>query len=169
MERRLYFLLPDVPHTRSAVRDLQAAGVRNRDMHVMAGPGSKLQGLPVASREQRGDAAARLENALWGGNLGIFFAALVALLAMAFFQAAWYWLLLPAAVMLLSFAMGVIFTSRVPDVHLDEFRDALRHGEVLLIVDVPVTRVAQVEALLHGRHPEAVAGGISWHSDALRI
>ena len=86
---------------------------------------------------------------------------------MAFLQIAWYWLLLPAAVMLISFLLGEEFTRRVPDVHLSEFRDALRHGEILLMIDVPVTKVERFEALVHRHHPEAVTGGVGWHIDAL--
>jgi hypothetical protein len=47
--------------------------------------------------------------------------------------------------------------------------DAMRHGELLLMVDVPVWRVERVEALVHKHHPEAVVGGVGWHIDALHI
>ena len=57
----------------------------------------------------------------------------------------------------------------VPDVHLTEFTDALSHGEVLLMVDVPVDRVAEIEKAVHHRHPEAVVGGVSWAVDAFGI
>jgi len=46
--------------------------------------------------------------------------------------------------------------------------DAFQHREILLMLDVPVKEVARVEKLVHRHHPVAVAGGVGWHSDALR-
>jgi hypothetical protein len=69
--------------------------------------------------------------------------------------------------MLATFLTGVEFTRHIPNVHLSEFTDAIHHREILLMVDVPVAQVAQVEKRVHRHHPEAVAGGVGWHSDAL--
>lgn len=157
MKRRLYFLLPDTGHTRAVVNDLEAFGINTEAMHVLAKPGVNLGGLPAATGRQRTDSGARLETILWDGNLTIYFIALLALVTMAFMEPGWFWLLLPAAVMLVTFLMGVVFTSQVPNVHLSEFRDAMHHGELLLMVDVPLWRVERVEALVHKHHPEAVA------------
>jgi hypothetical protein len=169
MKRRLYFLLPDTVHTRAVVNDLKVFGISNDAIHTLARAGVDLSALPVATRKQRIDSGARLETILWDGNLAIFFIALVALITMAYTGLTWSWLLLPAAVMLVTFVAGVVFTSQVPNVHLSEFRDAMRHGELLLMVDVPVWRVERVEALVHKHHPEAVVGGVGWHIDALHI
>jgi hypothetical protein len=57
--------------------------------------------------------------------------------------------------------------AHVPNVHLQEFRDALRHGEILLMIDVPQQRVDEVEYRVLARHPEAVAGGSSWNAPLL--
>jgi hypothetical protein len=54
-------------------------------------------------------------------------------------------------------------------VHLGEFRDALAHGEVLLMVDVPRGRVSEVEDRVHRHHPEATVGGVGWSADMLRV
>ncbi len=169
MKRRLYFLIPDTGHAQAVVDDLDAFGINTAAMHVLAKPGIDLGDLPVATGRQRADTGARLETILWDGNLAIYFLALFALIAMLYLQFAWYWLLLPAAVMVVTFLMGIIFTSRVPNVHLSEFRDAMHHGELLLMVDVPLWQVQRVETLVHTQHPEATAGGVSWHIDALRI
>lgn len=167
MKRRLYFLLPDVEHTRAVLRELEMTGISTGQVHVLAGPGIDLQDLPRATGRQQRDFGKLLETALWDGNLMVFFIALAALLLMAWVQLSWYWLLLPAAVMLATFVLGEEFTRRVPNVHLSEFRDALQHEEILLMVDVPVSEVAAVEELVHRHHPEAVTGGVGWHVDAL--
>ena len=72
------------------------------------------------------------------------------------------WLLLPLGIMIASFVLGVRFTS-VPNVHLDAFRDSLRHGEILLMVDTPQDRVNEVEHGVQRHHPEAAAAGSSWN------
>jgi hypothetical protein len=167
MNRRLYFLLPDVTHARSVVTELLTAGVTTDHVHALSRPAVDLQDLPQASGRQRNDFSARLETVLWNGNLLVFFSALLVMVALAYLQVAWYWLLLPAAVMLTTFLLGEEFTRRIPDVHLSEFRDALRHGEILLMVDVPASKVEHVESVVHKHHPEAVTGGVGWHVDAL--
>ena len=169
MKRRLYFLLPDNVHTRAVVNDLKVFGINNDAIHTLAQAGVDLSGLPVATGRQRADSGAKLETILWDGNLVIFLVALVALITMAYTGLGWFWLLLPATVMLVTFVTGVVFTSQVPNVHLSEFRDAMLHGELLLMVDVPVWRVERVEALVHKHHPEATVGGVGWHIDALHI
>jgi hypothetical protein len=168
MKRRLYFLLPDVEHTRAIISELQMTGVSTDQVHVLAGSGIDLQDLPHATERQQRDFGKRLETALWDGNLASFFVALCALLLMAYLQLAWYWLL-PAAVMLVTFMLGEEFTRRIPNVHLSDFRDAMHHEEILLMVDVPVREVAAIEDRLHRRHPEAVVGGVGWHVDALHV
>ncbi len=165
MKRRLYFLLPDVQHTRLVINELQAAGIEHRQMHVVPPKGVDLQDLPIAPRT---DPDARLENFLWNGNLVLFFGALLLLVVLAAMDVSALWLLLPAAVMLATFLVGAGFTRHVPNVHLSEFADALRHQEVLLMVDVPADQVARIEELVHRHHPEAVTGGIGWHADALQ-
>ena len=117
-KRRLYFLLPDTVHTRAVVNDLRVFGINNDAIHTLAQPGVDLSGLPVATGRQRTDSGARLETILWDGNLAILFIALVALITMAYTGLTWFWLLLPAAIMLLTFVTGVVFTSQVPSVHL---------------------------------------------------
>jgi|GEM_PF-3763302 len=38
----------------------------------------------------------------------------------------------------------------------------MAHGEILLMVDVPETRVADIEGRVHRHHPEVAVGGIGW-------
>ena len=117
MKRRLYFLIPNTGHARAMVNDLEGTGIKTAAMHVLAKPGIDLNGLPLATGRQRMDAGARIETILWDGNLAIYFVALFALIAMVYMRIDWYWLLLPAAVMLLTFVMGIVFTSQGPNVH----------------------------------------------------
>ena len=169
MKRRLYFLLPDAEHARAVVSELEARGIERNVMHAIAGRGGDLSDLPVASQTQRDDLGARIEHYLWGGNLALFFMALIALVVLALLSLPWWWLLLPAGIMLASFLTGLEFVMHTPNVHLDEFRSALRHREILLMIDVPARRVAEVEETVHRHHPEAIAGGVGWSIDALPV
>jgi hypothetical protein len=162
MKRRLYFLLPDPSHASAVVQELEEDGIERRHIHAIAGEGGDNGDLPQATLQQRTDMAARVEKILWRANLAAFSMALLLLIVMLLLQSGWLWLLLPVGVMLVSFLAGLGFTSRVPNVHLDEFRGAMRHAEVLLMVDVPVKQVARVEEMVH-RHPEATVGGVGWN------
>lgn len=169
MKRRLYFLLPDNAHAAALVNDLEAQGIERTRMHAIAGHGGDVRGLPVASSMQRNDTGARIERYLWLGNLALFFIALIALVMLALLPLTAWWLLLPAAIMLACFVSGLEFVMRTPNVHLTEFQSALRHREILLMIDVPVGRVADVETLVRRRHPEAMAGGVGWSIEALPV
>ena len=169
MERRLYFLLPDVAHARAVVAKLETSGIESKYTHVIATKGIDLEDLPLASPNQRMDLGARLETIFWDGNLVLFVLALMALIALILMNVSGFWLLVPAIILLTTFILGVGFTKYIPNVHLSEFADALRHQEILLMVDVPAGQVARVEKLIHGNHPEAVAGGVGWHIGALPI
>jgi hypothetical protein len=115
------------------------------------------------------DIGARLETVIWNGNLVLFILALITLAVLIMIDVSGFWLLVPASIMLTTFLAGVGFTKYIPNVHLSEFADALRHQEILLMVDVPEGQVARVGKLIHHNHPEAVAGGVGWHSNALQI
>jgi len=169
MKRRLYFLLPDAEHARMVVNELEARGIERNFIHAIAGRGGDVNGLPGASRMQLNDLGARIEHYLWGGNLALFFLALIALVVFALLPLSWWWLLLPAGIMLVSFLTGLEFVMHTPNVHLAEFQSAMRHREILLMIDVPAGQVADVEETVHRRHPEAITGGVGWSVNALQV
>ena len=166
--KRLYFLFPDAGHARGVTRELVQAGVDEQHIHAVARDGVDLASLPQATVRQRQDAAGRIEAVAWNTNLALFAAATVALLAALFLTTVW--LAVGAlVVMAATFLGGAWFALRVPDVHLDEFREAIAHGEIVLMVDVPPKRVAEIEDLVHRRHPEANVGGVGWSIEGLGI
>lgn len=168
MKRRLYFLFSDTGQARTAVADLDGLGVDTGHMHVLARPGIDLSGLPPATERQRRDVLKRLDKTLWGGNLVLFGAAFAVLILSVVFGNA-VGAVLASAVMIASFTAGALFALRLPATHLDEFHEALRHGELLLMVDVSRDCVEDVEELMRRRHPEAVAGGSVWTLDAFGV
>ena len=98
---------------------------------------------------------------IWRSNLALFFAAMAALIYLLN-QMPNMWFTIPVAIMTFTFVGGLIFAERVPNVHIEEFKSALAHGEILLLVDVPISQVNKVEHLVHDHHPEAVVGGVGW-------
>lgn len=164
MLRRLFFLLPDTEHAQSVVNELVERGISTRYIHAIA-KGVDLKSLPRATRRQKADTTFRLERFIWNANLVLFVVALIAFIS-SLMSADLLWGAVSLLVMLVTFIAGEQFVVRVPDVHLSEFTDALSHGEVLLMIDVPAHRVAEIEDFVHHCHPEACVGGVGWAMDA---
>ena len=166
MTRRLFFLFPDREHALQAAKELVSSGFDSARMHTIARNDIPLDGLPDSSSEQRTDLARRLEFWTWRFNLALFFASLLALVSLVITGNGWWWL--PLVLMTGSFLLGQRF-SHVPNAHLDEFADAIHHGEILLMVDVDANQINAIEHRLRRRHPEAVPGESSWHIPALGL
>jgi hypothetical protein len=167
MLRRLFLLFPDEKHAQHVVDELINNGIPKRRIYAIS-HGDRLITLPRATERQKKDAAFRLERFIWMLNLLVFFLASIALIA-TLTAGEIAWSAAAVFVMLATFIAGEQFVVYIPDVHLTEFSDALSHGEILLMVDVPKNRVAEIERYVHQRHPEAVTGGVGWSIDAFGL
>jgi hypothetical protein len=167
MLRRLFFLFPDEKHAQRVVRELVNNNIAKRHIHAIA-HGVRLYTLPAATERQKKDTAFLVEKLLWIANLLLFSIAFIGLI-MALVSAETLWVAVAIFVMLATFIAGELFVVYIPDVHLSEFSDALSHGEILLMVDVPKNQVAEIEHLVHRHHPEAAIGGVGWTLDAFGI
>jgi len=164
MLRRLFFLFPDAAQAQHVVDELVERGIHTRHIHAIA-QGADLGSLPQATERQKKDTKFRVEWFIWNTNLMLFAVALTVFIAsLAFGDLIWATVAL--FVMALTFFIGEQFAVKVPDVHLTEFTDALSHGEILLMIDVPRNQVAEIEGFVHHRHPEAGVGGVGWTVDA---
>ena len=168
MKRRLFFLLPDAQHAKDIVFELNQVGIEQSHMHVIARDDIDTTGLPESTPLQKADGIYKIEQFLWNSNLAVF--------TIALFFAMYFFLtnspvvaLIPLAIMLICFASGCLFTSKVPSVHLSEFETAVTHGEILLVVNTPKKRVQQLENYIHSNHPEAITAGIGWTVEALKL
>ncbi len=69
---------------------------------------------------------------------------------------------------LISTVIGAVFGAwasslvamSVPNTRLKPFQKAIDAGKILLMVDLPTSRIEEVQELVHRRHPEASAHGI---------
>ncbi|MHB8455281.1 MAG: hypothetical protein ACYDDO_11440 [Acidiferrobacterales bacterium] len=168
MYRRLYFILSDETCALQVMQDIEAAGVAHDHIHAMPGKGINLNQLPPATPRQQHNVVGRIERIVWGTNLGIFFVALVGLIQ-GLVRGSIIWSAVSLLIIIAAIAGGALFAVLVPDVHLGEFRGALSHGDIVLLVDVPKSRVREIEEIVEQRHPDATAGGVSWTINALGV
>lgn len=168
MLNRIYFLFPEPAQARRAVGLLRHLWVPESRIHAMAREGIDLSGLPRATEWQRRDIAAVIERVLWDINLGVF-ALFLLILAIALWGGGWGWALFSLAILAATSFGGYWFVSRVPRAHIDECRAAIDHGEVLLLVDLPLGRVHDVQNAVCQKHPEAEIGGVGWAMASLPV
>lgn len=168
MLRRLYYLFPENFQVQAVVKQLSMHGVVKERMHTLAKDGIDLSGLPPSTARQTSDFGARLESWLWGSNLFLFFTAMVIAVVGLLF-AFWFFVFLGLAIAAITFFMGNHFARKIPHVHLSEFKGALSHGEILLMVDVPLWRITEINRLVDRNHPEVNHGGVGWAIEVLQI
>jgi len=164
--RRIFFVIPDVPHARYVVEELQVAGIDRDRMHTWSKSGARLTGLPVATEARGQDRTWTLDKLLWNADLLLFALATIGLLVAAAHGSVG-WVIATLAVMIGSYSLGRWFAIKVPHTHLSDMRVPLAHGEVVLAVGVPKERVREVEQLVSRHHPEAEVGGVGWTSPIL--
>ncbi len=162
MKRRLYYLLPDSSDVEKLLNDLEGSVISKQDVHAVAKEELNLNSLDDIQSPTETDRDYFVEWFLWRINLALFFVALIAFVVVLLWHPG-IWLILPTVIMIGTFVTGLLFVLRMPNVHLNEFRPALQHGEVLLMIDVPTAEITQVDQLVHRKHPEVVTGGVCWH------
>ena len=161
MWRRIYFAFPAPAQARRAVTELEQAGVPRADIHAIARDGIDIGDLPKATDAQRRDRIWLWDRMLWGGSLILF-----ALLLVGFAYAAGAGSIAGAVVSALLaigvYLIGARFAQVIPHGHLSSVRVPLLHGEVVLMVDAPFDRVAEIIGQVSGTHPEVDVGGVGW-------
>ena len=165
MQRRLYFLLPNEAHAQDAIDHLQSdASVDAMNIYVITDFEPRVLKHPNSRRGI--DEEAQLESRLWNANLTLFLLAMVIFVAALAFGSP---IVAGIAVvlMLATFISGLMFTNRIPSAHRKQFREALAHGEILLMLDLPFRRVHEVGHFVHTHYPDAVTGGLGWHLTAI--
>jgi len=161
--RRLYFLIPTVDSAKTIVDELLLARVEQRHMHIAAADHHALieANLPEANLLQESDFVPAVERGVAiGGATGILAGiAAVALpgVGLALGGGAILGIGLAGAG-LGAWASGMIGIS-APSTRLTEFEDAIKEGSLLMMVDIPKTRVDEITALIKQHHPEAEIEG----------
>lgn len=168
MKRRLFFLLPNLEHTKEAVFELNQIGIDQSHMHVIAREDIDTTNLPRSTPWQKQDGIYKIEQFMWNANLATFAIALFFTLYLLLTDSPLA-AIIPVCIMLICFVSGCLFTIKVPNRHLSEFETSLSHGEILLVVNTPKEHVQQLENHIHHRHPEAITAGIGWTIEAFTL
>lgn len=161
--RRLYFLIPTIDSAKTIVDELLLARIEQRHIHIAAADHHALieANLPEAGLLQESDFVPAVERGLAiGGATGILAGvAAVALpgVGLALGGGAILGIGLAGAG-LGAWASGMIGVS-APSTRLAEFEDAIKNGNLLMMVDVPKDQVEDVTTLIKKHHPEAHVEG----------
>jgi hypothetical protein len=158
--KRIYFLVPKIGIAKKVVNNLLLARIDERHIHVVAKRGTPLEDLPEATFLQKSDFIPALEQGLaLGGLTGV----LAGLVAVALPTGL---VLGGGAVLAISLAgagvgawMSSMIGLNVGDRRIRQFQDAMEKGEILMMVDVPRQRVAEIEGIVKSQHPEAECEG----------
>lgn len=161
MMRRIYFLVPDVSTTKRIVNELLLARIDERHIHVIAKSGTPMEDLPEANLFQKSDFIPAVERGLaLGGSTGIL-AGLVAITLPASAP------MLAGGVLLMAtlsgagigaWAGGMIGVS-VENTRIKQFEDAIEAGQLLLLADVPKSRVEEIEERVKQHLPQVEIEG----------
>jgi len=163
MRRRIYWLLPDVYSARRAMDNLLLARIDEGHIHFVARDGTDMSGLHAANLLQTSDVIRSAEAGLCiGGATGAVLGALIAVLFPIVGDAPQWGLI--GVVAILGAGFGAWSASMIgvstPSQRLKRFEGAIEQGQILLMTDVPKSRVAEIEASLQALQPEAHLEGV---------
>ena len=163
MRRRIYWVLPDLTSARQTMNDLLLARVEERHIHFVARESVDLGDLHPANVLQTSDVIRAAEAGL---VIGIGVGATVGALLAVFFPIVGdepQWGLI-GVLAILGAVFGAWTSSMIgisaPSQRLKRFQPAIEQGAILLMVDVPRSRVLEIEKRLQALHPEARLEGI---------
>lgn len=168
MNRRLYFMLPDVEDAHAMMDEMLLARVNSDHIHFLAKPGMDLGDLPEASITERTDF---LEGWEIGTGLGAILGFIAGLLAVWIppwpFDNPVPWIAVPICTVIGLISGGLwtgMVASSIPDHRLKPFEAELDRGKVLMMVLVPFHRADDIRRLVAKKHPEAVYDG-TWPTE----
>ena len=162
MRRRLYYMLPDIPSARAMLDELLLARIEISHIKFLAKDKALPPDMPDCSFLQRTDI-------VHGAQLGMVIGGIVGL-ATAIFLTLFPpdgWSIRTATILLVALG-GALFggwasgmnAAAIPNTKLEQFAPRIAQGQVLMIVDVPPGRVAEIEEMIEKRHPDFSFGGI---------
>lgn len=157
MRHRIYWLLPDPASARRTMDDLLLARIDEGHIHFVARDDIDMTGLHPANVLQTSDVVRAAQIGLVvGAASGAVIGVLAELLFPLFGDKPQWGVAAVLAVVgaPLGAWMASIIGVSVPSRRLRRFQSAIDAGQLLLIVDIPRSRVAEIEARLEAGHPE---------------
>ena len=158
--RRIYFLVPNIAITHKIVEELQAEGIEDRHIHILAKRDTPLEGLPEAGVNIKTDFLPAVERGLaLGGTTGLL-AGLIGLRFAGFAIAGGPLLGIIMAGATIGSLMGGLAGMSVGNSRLNKFEEAIEQGELLVLVDTPREQIEAIRKLVIRHHPEAEFEGL---------
>lgn len=169
MNRRLYFILPDVASAHEMMDNLLLARVDANRIHFLARLGTPMGNLPEASISERTDM-------IDGWEIGMGLGAMVGLIAgLVSLSIPTWWYTKPVPMVatlmictLVGFIGGgfwtAILATNLPNARLKPFERHIAEGKVLMIVLAPFHRVNEIRKLVERKQPEVDYKG-TWPTD----
>ncbi|EGW20865.1 glycine zipper family protein [Methylobacter tundripaludum] len=158
--RRIYFLVPNIAITHKIVEELQAEGIEERHIHILAKRDTPLEGLPEAGISIKTDFLPAVERGVaLGGSTGLL-AGLIGLRFAGFAIAGGPLLGIIMASATIGSLMGGLAGMNSGNSRLKQFEEAIEKGELLVLIDIPKDRIEAVRKLVIKHHPEAEFEGI---------
>jgi hypothetical protein len=159
MSRRLYFVLPDVETSRKVVQELLLARVEEKRLHFLGKRGIDMKDLPEASAIHKTDL-------FRGTYIGLFAGTVTGLLAglYIFFNPAGFGMQAPPYVIFVCAITGALVGAWIsgpligasrPNQRLRLYSPLLEDGYILLLIDLPASRVEEVRKIIKGIYPKA--------------
>lgn len=163
--RRIYFLVPGIDMARTVVNDMLLARIPEKHIHILARRGTPLEELPEASMLQKSDFSPAVQRGLaMGGSVGI----LGGLIGLALSPGA---AVIAGGILLASGLggagagawVGGMVGLTAGNSHLKTFEDAIEHGQMLVMLDVPRTRAEEITERVRMLHPQVEPHGADPH------
>lgn len=163
MRRRIYWLLPDLASAVRTENDLLLARIEWQHIHFVGREDADMTGLHAANVLQSSDVVRSAQVGLVvGGAAGAVLGVLVALFFPIFGTGPEWGMV--AVLSILGGIFGAWASSMIgvstPSYRLKRFEPAIEQGQILLMVDVPHSRVEEIETRLQTLHPEAHLEGV---------
>lgn len=163
LRRRIYWLLPDLSSARRTMNDLLLARVAENYIHFVGREDTDMSGLHPANILQTSDVVRSAQVGLVvGGAAGAVFGVLAAIFFPIIGDSPQWGI--AAVLAVLGGVLGAWSSSMIgistPSHRLKRFEGPIEQGQILLMVDVPRSRVKEIEALLEASHPEAHFEGV---------
>lgn len=162
MRRRLYFMLPDVDVACQVEDELLLARIPESKMHFLSRGGLDMRTLHTASFMQKTDFIHSLAvGATAGAATGVVMGVILYMYP-EFSESLGTPLIAIMAIVGTMFGMWAssMIGISIPNTQLRRYQKEMEEGHVLLMVDVPKSRVDDISALVSKHHPNAVYHGV---------
>ena len=154
--RRIYFLTPDIAVTKQIVNDLKQAKIDEKHIHIIAKRNTSLEDLPEANLLQKSDFIPAVEQGLAiGGSTGML-AGLVAIILPPASTVIAGGILLASTIVgagVGAWVSGMVGMS-IGNRQIKQFEDEIEAGKFLILVDVPASRVGEIEERVKQHIPQ---------------